>query len=118
MKTKSKPTEAEVKTCIANMRAMKEAERGGGVEIFTDNLMRATVVVKAYGVLWLCPKCQGGWARRQRLHLSPLVELERLTPAAGISPEWLGVPRLDAGEGQRTDAEFHPRNKKRRVGRS
>ncbi|MBC8868435.1 MAG: hypothetical protein H8E44_03415 [Planctomycetes bacterium] len=70
---------------------MNEAEKTGGVEIFTDSLLRVTVVVEAGGQWYLVPKSANGWKRRQRLHLSPLTELQRLQPARGISPAWLGI---------------------------
>ena len=88
---RQRPTEAETRRFVQRMKAMKQAEQNNGVEIFTDALMRATIVVKVDGVLWLVPKSANGWSRRQRLNMSPLVELERLRPALGITPEWLGV---------------------------
>lgn len=61
------------------------------VNIYSDNLLRVTVVVELGGQWWLVPRRAGGWAGRQRLQLSPRTELERLTPALGITAEWLGV---------------------------
>ena len=93
MKAKRKPTAAETRRFIQRMRRMKANERAGGVEIFADALMRATIVVKVDGVLWLCPMSANGWSRRQRLTLTPEVRLERLKPARHISADWLGIPR-------------------------
>lgn len=70
---------------------MKEVEKAGGVEIFTDSLLRVSVVVRHGSDSWLVPKTANGWQRRQRLTLTPLAELDRLQPAHGISPAWLGI---------------------------
>ena len=91
MKTKRKPTEAETRRFIQRMRRMKANEKANGVEIFTDNLMRVCVVVRHGADWYLVPRTANGWSRRQRLQLSPLVELERLQPARDISPDWLGI---------------------------
>ena len=91
MTIKHKPTRPETKRFIAKMRRMKEAERGGGVEIFTDNLLRVTLVVRHGSDWWLVPKTANGWQRRQRLNITPEVRTERLTPATGITAAWLGV---------------------------
>ena len=88
---KRKPTEAETRRFIQRMRRMKASEKGGGVNIYADNLLRVTVVVDVDGEWWLVPKSPNGWKRRQRLRLTPQAELERLRPA-NISAAWLGVP--------------------------
>ena len=91
MTTKRKPTQTETQRFIQRMRRMKANEKANGVNIYSDALLRVTVVVELGGVWWLVPRSRDGWHRRQRLTLTPEVRLERLTPAAGISPEWLGV---------------------------
>lgn len=73
------------------MRRMKANEKANGVEVFTDNLLRVCVVVRHGADWYLVPKCADGWQRRQRLTLTPQAELDRLTPALGVSAEWLGV---------------------------
>ena len=92
MKTKPKYSDRQVKTCIANMRRMKQAEQNNGVEIFTDNLLRVCCVVRHGAEWWLVPKSADGWQHRQRLRLTPEVRLDRLKPAKGITAAWLGVP--------------------------
>ena len=89
MTTKPRYTKTEVKQFIATMRAAKAAERID-VNIYTDALLRVTVVVEVGGVLWLVPKSANGWKRRQRLRLTSQVELERLQPSY-ISAAWLGI---------------------------
>lgn len=70
---------------------MKEAKLTNNVNIFTDSLLRATVVVEAGGQWYLVPKSANGWKRRQRLNITAAVRLERLRSARHISPEWLGI---------------------------
>lgn len=82
---------SKVKACIRRMKAMKAAERDGGVEVFEDDLMRACVAVRVGPSWYIVPKSKGGWARRQPLRLTPEAELERLRPAKHISPGWLGI---------------------------
>ena len=94
MKTKRKPKQAKTKRFIASMKDMKEAERAGDVTVYSDNLLRACVAVRVGSDWFIVPRCQGGWARRRPLRLSPLAELERLTPARYISAAWLGIPNL------------------------
>ena len=91
MTAKPKYSSSEVKAFIATMRAAKAAERIDDATIYTDALLRVTVIVELGGVLWLVPKSPNGWKRRQRLRLTPQAELERLRPA-NISAAWLGVP--------------------------
>jgi len=90
MKTK-RPTQTSTREFIGRMRRMKQAERAGGVRIYSDALLRVTVVVELGGEWWLVPKSAGGWARRQRLNMTPDAQTERLRPARGISPAWLGI---------------------------
>lgn len=70
---------------------LKQAEWAGDARIFTDALLRVTVVVELDGQWWLVPKSANGWARRQRLRMTPEAQTERLQPARGISPAWLGI---------------------------
>ena len=93
MKTKRKPkhTEAEARRFFKTMRKAKESERSTGVRIYSDALLRVTVVVELDGVLWLVPKTANGWQRRQRLNMTPEVRTERLTPARLIDAAWLGI---------------------------
>jgi len=91
----SKPaySKDEFKQFIATMRAAKEAERTDDVEIFTDRLFRASVVIQeGGGQLWIVPRSPGGWHRRHRLRLTPEARRERLRPARGVSADWLGIP--------------------------
>ena len=88
---KRKYSTTEVKACIQRMQTMKQAERSNEVQVFTDCLMRACVAVRVGSDWFIVPKCEGGWARRRPLRLTPLAELERLRPA-NVSAEWLGVP--------------------------
>ena len=61
------------------------------MQAYTDRLLRSSVVVEDQGGLWLVPRSQGGWQRRQRLTLSPEARVERLSPARGIDLAWLGI---------------------------
>ena len=63
--------------------------------IYADKLLQASVVVEtAAGTLWLVPRVQGGWHRRQRLHMTDEAQRERLTPTSDIDPSWLGIGEL------------------------
>lgn len=92
MTSKPKYTTTEVQACIKRMKAMKAAERAGGVNIYSDALLRVTVVVEVDGDWWLVPKSRDGWSRRQRLRLTPSARLERLRPARHIDAAWLCIP--------------------------
>ena len=68
----------EVRDFIATMRQAKEAEgrpertpMPANVNIYTDALLRVTVVVEINGVLWLVPKSTNGWVGRPRLNMTP-----------------------------------------------
>ncbi len=67
--------------------------------IYQDALLRASVVVEAGGELWFVPRRPGGWASRQRLTMTPEAQAERLRPARGISPAWLGIQARERGRG-------------------
>ena len=73
---------------------MKQAERSMNVNIYSDALLRVTVVVELGGVLWLVPKSANGWQRRQRLNMAAVARADGLTPARYISAAWLGIPNL------------------------
>lgn len=60
--------------------------------IYSDRLLRASVVVDHGGQLWLVPRAADGWRRRQRLTMNEAARSERLTPAKGIDAAWLGIP--------------------------
>jgi hypothetical protein len=100
MKPKRKYTATEVKRFIRTMKAAKAAE-ADSVRIYSDALLLVTVVVEIDGEWWLVPRSRDGWQRRQRLTLTPLAETERLTPAVGISPEWLGITAERGGDQNR-----------------
>jgi len=102
MKTKPEYSGRKLKT----LREAKQAERAGGVRIFTDALLRVTVVVELGGEWWLVPKSANGWARRQRLNMTPAAQTERLRPARGISPAWLGI---DGRNRRKTGPRMHGR---------
>ena len=89
MKDRSYAT-SEVKQFITKLNAAKQAEQAGGVRIFEDNLLKVTVVVESGGDWFIVPKSKNGWQQRQRLRLTPLVELERLRPVH-IDAGWLGI---------------------------
>lgn len=91
MKRKPTHSQTEIREFIATMREGKAAERGGGVRIYSDTLLRVTVVVELGGVWWLVPRSRNGWQRRQRLSMTPAVRLDRLTPATHIDAAWLGM---------------------------
>jgi hypothetical protein len=66
--------------------------------VFSDRLLRVSVVVETAAGLWLVPKTAGGWQRRARLIMTPEARTERLTVAGDISPGWLGIPEGDGGK--------------------
>ena len=97
MTTKRKPTEAETRRLFQTMReakAAEQAERANGVRIYTDAMLKVTVVVEVDGVLYLVPKSKDGWQRRQRLNMAAVARADGLTPARYISAAWLGIPNL------------------------
>lgn len=97
MKRKRKQSQAETRRFIERMKAMKQTERAGDVEVFDDNLLRVTVAVRVGADWYMVPKRAGGWQHRQRLTITPEVRSERLKPAKGIDPAWLGVQVTSSG---------------------
>ncbi len=62
------------------------------MKIYSDRLLRISVVVENDAGLWIVPRAAGGWQRRQRLNMTPQAQAERLRPARGIDLAWLGIP--------------------------
>lgn len=75
-----------------SMTCSPRVEHADQVTVYTDSLLRASLVVEADGQLWIVPRSEGGWSRRQRLRLTDDARAERLRPARGVSADWLGVP--------------------------
>jgi len=95
MTTKPCYSEHEVQRFMPTMRAVKETERTNDVEIFTDALMRSSLVVQdGGGQLWIVPRCRDGWRRRHKLTLTSEARSERLRPAK-VDRTWLVIPEHD-----------------------
>lgn len=60
--------------------------------VYSDRLLRASVVVETAGGLWIVPRTPGGWQRRQRLTMTPEARADRLKTAGNIAADWLGIP--------------------------
>jgi hypothetical protein len=61
------------------------------MKLYTDKLLRVSIVAEVDGQLWMVPRRAGGWAGRLRLQLTDQARSERLTVAKGIDPAWLGL---------------------------
>lgn len=72
-----------------------QADRTNQVNVYTDSLLRASLVVETAGQLWLVPRSRNGWSRRHKLTMTPAAKRERLRPARGVTADWLGVPQDD-----------------------
>ena len=81
--------------------------------VFSDRLLRVSVVVETAAGLWLVPRAAGGWQRRQRLTMTPEARAERLTPARDVAAAWLGCPE---GDGDKTECETAPPTSARPTG--
>ncbi len=74
--------------------------------VYSDRLLRASVVVEAAGGLWIVPRTPGGWQRRQRLTMTPEARADRLKTARNIAADWLGIPEDIA---DKNECENRPR---------
>jgi hypothetical protein len=63
-----------------------------GLAVYSDKLLRASLVVECGGKLWLIPKWQGGWQRRLPLAMTSEARHQRLTPAPAADLSALGIP--------------------------
>lgn len=79
---------------MKNKTKHTQAERTRDVAVYDDCLLRVTVVVRHRAEWWLVPRSRDGWKRRQRLNITPQVELERLTLAWHVTADWLGIPNV------------------------
>ncbi len=78
--------------------------------VYSDRLLRASVVVETAGGLWIVPRTAGGWQRRGRLTMTDAARQDRLRVAGDISPGWLGIPEDGADENEcETDAPTNER---------
>jgi hypothetical protein len=59
--------------------------------IYSDSLLRVSVVVETGGELWICPRRPGGWSSRQRLVMTDGARSQRLQPARDVGASWLGI---------------------------
>lgn len=99
MKRKRQPkvTERDFRRFKETMQAAKASERtrqphgDAAPVVYSDALLRVSVVVDAGGELWLCPRRPGGWSSRQRLQMTPEARAQRLRPASDVTAEWLGI---------------------------
>lgn len=78
------------------MKRKRQPHGDAAPVIYSDSLLRVSLVVDAGGELWLCPRRPGGWASRQRLQMTDAARAERLTVARDVEPGWLGI---DGGNG-------------------
>lgn len=62
------------------------------MRIYTDKLLRVSLVVEHGGELWLVPQRPGGWTHRSRITMTAQARAERLKPARGIDAAGLGIP--------------------------
>lgn len=65
------------------------------VTVFSDKCLRACLVVKTAGRLWLVPNSPDGWTRRLPLAMTAKTRKERLTPAPAADLARLGIPTGD-----------------------
>lgn len=70
------------------------------MRVYLDRQFRTLVVVEDEdGELWLVPRSQGGWHRRQRFTLTAEKRSDRLTPARSIDLAWIGIVEAATGSG-------------------
>ena len=87
-------TEVELRRFKRPLQAAKSNERRQPTPapvVYSDALLRATVVVDHGGELWLCPRRPGGWSSRQRLTMTDAAKAERLRPSREVDAGWLGI---------------------------
>lgn len=75
----------------AKARKRRQATATPAAVVYSDALLRVSVVVETGGELWLCPCRPGGWSSRQRLEMTDAARSERLRPAHDVTPGWLGI---------------------------
>ena len=66
--------------------------KGNGLDVFSHNLLRASLVVECGGKLLMVPKSPDGWKRRLPLAMSDKARHQRLTPARDADLSFLGIP--------------------------
>lgn len=87
-------TDVELRRFKRTLQAAKGNERRRPTPapvVYSDALLRASVVVDHGGEWWLCPRRPGGWASRQRLTMTDAAKAERLRPSRDVDAGWLGI---------------------------
>lgn len=94
-------------------RRRPETHSNQTVAVYSDRLLRASVVVQTPDSLWLVPRAADGWQRRQRLTMTDAARSDRLRAVTDISPGWLGIPE---GANAKNECETGPRMNERSTG--
>jgi hypothetical protein len=94
--TSQPPSTAFVMRLLGFTIRTRTIQEGTEMNLFKDKLLRASLVVETAGEWFLVPRTKDGWQRRLPLKLTEAARTERLTPAKGVDPTWLGIVEAEA----------------------